>query len=105
MLVGPPALRRAPDRPEEPSPMPRALLASIPLLDAKELIKSVGMVGIWAVVFAESGLLVGFFLPGDSLLFTAGFFASAPESVSASLHFPLLPLIIGCAVAAIFGDQ
>ena len=45
-------------------------------LDLQTVIQSVGYVGISAIVFAESGLLIGFFLPGDSLLFTAGFLAS-----------------------------
>ncbi len=40
------------------------------------LIKAAGYLGLFAIVFAESGLLIGFFLPGDSLLFTAGFLAS-----------------------------
>ncbi|WP_242041174.1 hypothetical protein [Leptolyngbya sp. FACHB-261] len=44
--------------------------------DLPELIKSLGYIEVWAIVFAESGLLIGFFLPGDSLLFTAGFIAS-----------------------------
>ena len=48
-------------------------------IDPEKLIEAVGLVGIWAVVFAESGLLIGFFLPGDALLFTAGFFASSPD--------------------------
>jgi len=41
-----------------------------------KLIQSVGYIGLFAIVFAESGLLIGFFLPGDSLLFTAGFLAA-----------------------------
>ena len=81
------------------------VLAAGGILDAKSLIDTVGLIGIFLVVFAESGLLVGFFLPGDSLLFTAGFFASGPSSVSDTLHLPLLPLLIGCLVAAIAGDQ
>ncbi len=44
--------------------------------DLPALIQSIGYVGVWGIVFAESGLLIGFFLPGDSLLFTAGFLAS-----------------------------
>lgn len=75
------------------------------LLDPKNLIETVGLLGIFAIVFAESGLLVGFFLPGDSLLFTAGFFASGPSSIPSSLHLSLLPLLIGLAVAAVAGDQ
>ena len=45
-------------------------------LDVRGLIEAVGYLGILGIVFAESGLFVGFFLPGDSLLFTAGFLAS-----------------------------
>jgi membrane-associated protein len=74
-------------------------------LDPEHLIDTVGLLGVFLIVFAESGLLIGFFLPGDSLLFTAGFFASSPSSIPESLHLPLLPLLIGLAVAAIAGDQ
>lgn len=45
-------------------------------MDIISLIKTVGYLGIFAILFAESGLFIGFFLPGDSLLFTAGFLAS-----------------------------
>ncbi len=45
-------------------------------MDIVVLIKTVGYFGIFAILFAESGLFIGFFLPGDSLLFTAGFLAS-----------------------------
>jgi membrane-associated protein len=75
------------------------------VLDAKHLIDVFGLAGIFAIVFAESGLLVGFFLPGDALLFTAGFFASGPSSIDDSLHLPLIPLLLGIWVAAIAGDQ
>jgi len=44
--------------------------------DLIALIKTAGYVGLFGIIFAESGLLIGFFLPGDSLLFTAGFLAS-----------------------------
>ena len=46
------------------------------MFDLVSLIKTVGYLGLFGIVFAESGLLLGFFLPGDSLLFTAGFLAS-----------------------------
>ena len=54
-------------------------------VDLKEIVAAIGYAGVFSMVFAESGLLIGFFLPGDSLLFTAGFLASAgfwetPES-------------------------
>ena len=75
------------------------------ILDPKDLIDKVGLVGIWLIVFAESGLLIGFFLPGDSLLFTAGFFASAPSSIPSELHLNLPLLLVGSFVAAVAGDQ
>ena len=62
------------------------------------LIEAFGTLGLFVIVFAESGLLVGFFLPGDSLLFTAGLLASR-----GTLNFPLI--MVGCALAAIAGDQ
>lgn len=67
-------------------------------MDLPELIKTIGYVGVFAIVFAESGLLIGFFLPGDSLLFTAGFLASQEI-----LSLPVL--LIGCAICAIAGDS
>jgi membrane-associated protein len=75
------------------------------VLDPENLIETVGLIGIFVVVFAESGLLIGFFLPGDALLFTAGFLASAPDSVDESLHLPLFPLMFGMFIAAVAGDQ
>lgn len=65
--------------------------------DLAELIRLVGHLGVFAIVFAESGLFFGFFLPGDSLLFTAGFLAS-----QGFLSLPILA--IGCVIAAILGD-
>jgi membrane-associated protein len=59
-----------------------------------QLIQSIGYLGIWAIVFAESGVLIGFFLPGDSLLFTAGFLASQ-DILNIWL---LLPTTFVCAV-------
>jgi len=81
------------------------VLAAGGLLDPKSLIDDIGLWGVFAVVFAESGMLVGFFLPGDSLLFTAGFLASGPSSVDEALHLPLGWLLIGTFIAAVAGDQ
>ena len=82
------------------------MLALLPdWLEAEHLIDTFGLLGIWAVVFAESGLFFGFFLPGDALLFTAGFLASGPSSFPESLHLPLVPLVIGIWIAAVAGDQ
>lgn len=62
------------------------------------IISSLGLIGVIAVVFAESGLFFGFFLPGDSLLFTAGFLAS-----QGILSLPLL--FVGTFAAAVVGDS
>ena len=67
-------------------------------LDLPQLITSLGYFGVWAIVFAESGLLIGFFLPGDSLLFTAGFIASQG-------HLNIAVLIFGAFVCAVLGDN
>lgn len=67
-------------------------------MNPESLIETFGTLGLFLIIFAESGLLVGFFLPGDSLLFTAGLLAS-----KGTLNLPVI--IIGCAVAAIVGDQ
>ena len=68
------------------------------MFDLESLIQSVGYLGLFAIVFAESGLLIGFFLPGDSLLFTAGFLASQ-ELLEIWI---LAPLVF---VAAVSGDS
>ena len=65
--------------------------------DLESLIRTVGYLGLFAIIFAETGLLVGFLLPGDSLLFTAGFLASQ-DYLSIWLLVPI------CFVAAILGD-
>ncbi|MFM7061405.1 MAG: VTT domain-containing protein, partial [Actinomycetes bacterium] len=63
---------------------------------------SFATIGLIAIIFAESGLLIGFFLPGDSLLFIAGLIA-AGGSENISLSLPVI--LVGCALAAIIGDQ
>jgi membrane-associated protein len=72
-------------------------------LDPRNLIQSFGLFGIYAIVFAESGLLIGFFLPGDSLLFTAGVLTHPNDFWQVPV--PIAVLALGCAVAAIAGDQ
>lgn len=66
-------------------------------VDLQSFIETVGYIGIWLIIFAETGLLVGFFLPGDSLLFTAGFLASQ-EILNLAI------LIAVCFSAAVIGD-
>lgn len=69
-------------------------------LDPDFLIQTFGPVGILAIVFAESGLLIGFFLPGDSLLFTTGLLI-----VTDQLHMPLWLMCLLIVLAAVLGDQ
>jgi membrane-associated protein len=70
-------------------------------LDPEWLISTFGLIGILSVVFAESGLLVGFFLPGDSLLFTTGLLIAD----GTYLHQPLWLMCLLVSVAAVLGDQ
>jgi membrane-associated protein len=68
-------------------------------LDPDVLIETFGALGVLVIVFVESGLLVGFFLPGDSLLFTAGLLSAAGTLP------PLWVLLLTIPLAAIAGDQ
>ena len=67
-------------------------------IDIVAMIKALGYMGVWAIVFAESGILVFFFLPGDSLLFTAGFLAS--QNI-----LNIWVLVAGTLVMAIVGNM
>jgi membrane-associated protein len=67
-------------------------------LDPTHLINTFGLVGIMAILFAECGLLVGFLLPGDSLLFTAGLL------VAGGLVPPLWLLLVLLPLAAVAGN-
>jgi membrane-associated protein len=70
-------------------------------LDPKSMLDSLspyGEIGLILIIFAETGLLFGFFLPGDSLMFTAGLLAS-----QGSLN--LAAVLAGCFLAAVIGDQ
>ncbi|EFG64867.1 DedA protein [Streptomyces sp. SPB074] len=69
-------------------------------LDPNTMLDNFGVWGLALIVFAESGLLIGFFLPGDSLLFTCGLLIT-----SGDLDFPLAGAIAIICVAAILGDQ
>lgn len=69
-------------------------------LNIEEIIRTIGVLGIAAIVFAESGLLVGFFLPGDSLLFAVGFLAS-----QGVVETNLVGLISLLFIAAVIGDS
>ena len=67
-------------------------------IDVPKLVHTAGYAGIFAIVFAETGLLVGFFLPGDSLLFTAGILASQG-------YLSVVWLCLGLFVVTLLGDN
>lgn len=67
-------------------------------LDPLLLIKTLGLIGIFLIIFAESGLFFGFFLPGDSLLFIAGLLASEG-------YLRILPLLALAFIGAVLGDN
>ncbi|WP_328944014.1 VTT domain-containing protein [Streptomyces sp. NBC_00250] len=69
-------------------------------LDPDHLIQTFGPIGVLVIVFAESGLLIGFFLPGDSLLFTTGLLITTNK-----LDMPLWLMCMLIVAAAVLGDQ
>jgi len=73
-------------------------LAILQQYGLREIIQIVGYPGLWAIVFAESGLFFGFFLPGDSLLVSAGLLAS--QNI-----FNIYVLLFILPIAAILGDS
>ena len=79
-----------------------AVLA-VNVLSSSSLLSSWGALGLFAIVFAETGLLIGFFLPGDSLLFTAGLAAST--RAGSALHLPLASVLVAAAAGALAGAQ
>jgi membrane-associated protein len=69
------------------------------LLDPTSLLSAFGTLGVFVVLFAETGLLVGFFLPGDSLLFTAGLLCATGP------HLSLPWVVVAAAAGALIGAQ
>jgi len=74
-------------------------------LDPQSLLASLGVLGVFLVLFAETGLLIGFFLPGDSLLFTAGLLCTTSATSVAHLSLPwvLLAAVAGALLGAHVG--
>ena len=71
-------------------------------LDGQQLVETFGVAGLLLIVFAETGLLLGFFLPGDSLLFAAGYAATGAFH---GLHPNIALICVGVTVVAIAGAQ
>lgn len=84
------------------------LVSMIPGVDLIEFVKWGGVLAVAAVIFAESGLLIGFFLPGDSLLFTAGFLTSAgyvPINIHVLVAILFFAAALGDSVGYMFGRR
>ncbi|MFG3094542.1 DedA family protein [Streptomyces sp. NPDC048202] len=80
------------------------LQLAVNVLDAQSLLATFGTLGIAVILFAETGLLIGFFLPGDSLLFTAGLLC-ASGSAGGSVHLSLGWVLAAAATGALAGAQ
>ena len=75
------------------------------LFDAHAIVTTLGLVGVLTIIFAETGLLVGLFFPGDSLLFIAGIAASSSAEEVLGSKIPTLPLLILAPIVAVIGSQ
>lgn len=76
------------------------------MFDPITVIQTVGLLGIFLIVFAESGIFIGFFLPGDSLLFTSGLLASQNHlNIFALLPLVFLGAVLGDSVGYLFGRR
>ena len=81
-------------------------LPDVNLFDAQSIISDLGLIGVLAIIFAETGLLVGLAFPGDSLLFLAGVAASGSgAAILGNAQLPAAALFIGAPIAAITGAQ
>ncbi|AFR50265.1 putative membrane-associated protein [Gordonia sp. KTR9] len=81
-------------------PATTLLLDSMNPFDIESFVATGGLIGLCVLIFVETGILVGFIFPGDSVLFTAGVFAAQPEPFA-----PLWLLCLAVPLAAILGDQ
>jgi membrane-associated protein len=72
-------------------------------LSPNSILDGLGALGVFLILFAETGLLIGFFLPGDSLLFTAGLFCTT--SATATVHLSLPLVLLAAAAGALLGAQ
>ena len=74
-------------------------------LEPQHLLDTLGVIGVCVVLFAETGLLIGIVLPGDSLLFVAGYATVGSNHLPGDLHLPLGWLLVAAAGGAIVGAQ
>jgi membrane-associated protein len=84
-------------------PLPHGSVLALNLLDPQSLLSSLGTLGVFVILFAETGLLVGFFLPGDSLLFTAGLLCTT--GAASAVHLSLPAVLVAAAAGALLGAE
>lgn len=80
----------------------------IPGIDLVEFIKAASIIGVCFVIFAETGLMIGFFLPGDSLLFTTGFLIYSgvlDVNINFVVPFIFLAAVVGNSTGYMFGRR
>ena len=75
------------------------------LFDAHSIVTTLGLLGVLAIIFAETGLLLGLFFPGDSLLFISGIAASTSAEKILGTKIPTVPLLVLAPIVAILGSQ
>lgn len=75
------------------------------LFDAHSIVTTLGLLGVLAIIFAETGLLIGLFFPGDSLLFISGIAASTSAEKILGTKIPTVPLLVLAPIVAILGSQ
>jgi membrane-associated protein len=81
------------------------VVLAVNILDPKSLIATFGLIGVLVILFAETGLLIGFFLPGDTLLFSAGIFTTTAAAGVGLTPLPLPVLLVAAPLCAIAGAQ
>ena len=85
-----------------------SIVALLDSLDPEKLLRSGGYILLFGIIFAESGLLIGFFLPGDSLLFIAGMAAAGTLEQATggeAINLNIWVVLVGVFIAAVAGDQ
>jgi membrane-associated protein len=80
-------------------------IEAVNLLSPGSLISTFGVAGVLAIIFVELAVIVGFFLPGDSLLFIAGVASSGAADTIVDTHLNFAALLIATPIVAIIGSQ
>jgi membrane-associated protein len=81
------------------------VISALNLLNPTSIVETLGLIGVTLTLFAETGLLFGILLPGDSLLFVAGLAASSAAFESFGFRLPIVLLLVLSAIAATVGAQ